>query len=205
MGKRRIRLVINGVVCGLKTEESDEYMQSVSDDVGSMMKQILDASPFITREAAALTVALNYCDESKKGDARLLEMRQRVSEMEKRMLEAERKSVALKKENSQLWEETGALMERDDEIDEIEARKYEARIAELEAENQLLNQRIGNSQNESGNGEEPGGMVSFSTPPISLKNPLRHNDHEQQGFVSFFAKDADEKADKNIETDGENE
>ncbi len=51
--KRRIRLEINGVVCGLITQESEEYMTSLANEVGDMMKQILDASPFTTREAAA--------------------------------------------------------------------------------------------------------------------------------------------------------
>ena len=61
MNKRRVRLTINGVVCGLITGESEEYMQSLADEVGGMMKQIMGASPLITREAAALTTALSIC------------------------------------------------------------------------------------------------------------------------------------------------
>ena len=57
MDKRRVRLNINGVVCGLITGESEEYMQTLADEVGDLMKQVMDASPFITREAAALTAA----------------------------------------------------------------------------------------------------------------------------------------------------
>ena len=64
--KRRVRLNINGVVCGLITGESEEYMQVLADEVGDMMKQIMDASPFITREAAALTAALSICDDCHK-------------------------------------------------------------------------------------------------------------------------------------------
>ena len=33
MEKRRVRLEINGVVCGLITEESDAYMQALAGEV----------------------------------------------------------------------------------------------------------------------------------------------------------------------------
>ena len=66
MEKRRVRLEINGVVCGLITQESDAYMRSLAEGVGDVMQEILKSSPYITREAAALTVALNYCDDAKK-------------------------------------------------------------------------------------------------------------------------------------------
>lgn len=45
MDKRRVRLNINGVVCGLITGESEEYMQTLADEVGDLMKQVMDASP----------------------------------------------------------------------------------------------------------------------------------------------------------------
>ena len=35
--KRRIRLEINGVVCWLITQESDEYMQSLAKEVGELL------------------------------------------------------------------------------------------------------------------------------------------------------------------------
>lgn len=82
MEKRRIRLEINGVVCGLITQESEEYMQSLAAEVGKLMTEILEASPFITREAAALTAALSYCDDSKKNGKKAFELQERVDELE---------------------------------------------------------------------------------------------------------------------------
>ena len=70
-GKRRVRLEINGVVCGLITQGSDEYMKSLAEEVGEMVTEIQIMSPDITREAAAMTAALSYCDDARKnGDAR---------------------------------------------------------------------------------------------------------------------------------------
>ncbi len=82
MEKRRIRLEINGVVCGLITQESEEYMQSLADEVGGLMRNILEASPYITREAAALTAALSYCDDAKKNGSRAFSLQERVDELE---------------------------------------------------------------------------------------------------------------------------
>ena len=82
MDKRRVRLNINGVVCGLITGESEEYMQVLADEVGDMMKQIMDASPFITREAAALTAALSICDDCHKNAELAAKLRERCEELE---------------------------------------------------------------------------------------------------------------------------
>ena len=82
MEKKRIRLEINGVVCGLITQETEEYMQALAAEVGEMMKEIQSASPFIPREAAALTAALSYCDDAKKNGKRAAELSDRVEELE---------------------------------------------------------------------------------------------------------------------------
>lgn len=186
MEKRRVKLEINGIVCGLITEESDEYMQAVSEAVGGLMKKIQAASPFITREAAALTVALSFCDEMKKSDDRLLQMKNRVHEMEKRMLEAQRKAAALQKENGQLWEEASALLDRPKEAEnDTEKEEYKKRIEALEAENALLRR---NKIEQTDDAER-----DVQTRPVKLKNPLRHEEFEQQGFVSFFEKEKNKK------------
>lgn len=81
MEKRRVRLEINGVVLGVITEESDEYMEALAEEVGDQMQAILDASPFITREAAALTAALGYLDDAKKAEDLALQHMLRADEL----------------------------------------------------------------------------------------------------------------------------
>lgn len=188
--KRRVKLNINGVVCGLITSETDEYMQRLSLELSQRMSQILASSPFITRESAALMVALNYCDEGNKSDDRLLEMKRRLQETEKRALETERQSVMLKKENAQLWEETAALLEQTEKAEQRDTRDaYEQRIADLETENALLRQS--------------NGVESLPKPEqfTRLKNPLRHYEVDQQEFISFFEKKQQEYEEKNESED----
>lgn len=82
MEKRRVRLEINGILCGVITQESDEYMNGLAKEVGELMQQIQTASPYITREAAALTVALGYCDDAKKSGKKAAELSERAEELE---------------------------------------------------------------------------------------------------------------------------
>lgn len=82
MEKRRVRLEINGVVCGLITQESDEYMGALANEVGCLMQEIQASSPYITREAAALTVALSFCDDAHKNGTKAVELQERVDELE---------------------------------------------------------------------------------------------------------------------------
>ena len=77
-----MRLDINGVVCGLITQESEEYMRGLADEVGSLMRGVLEASPYITREAAALTAALSCCDDARKNGRKAAALQERVDELE---------------------------------------------------------------------------------------------------------------------------
>ncbi len=120
--KRRIRLEINGVVCGLITQESEEYMGSLAQEVGAMMRQILDASPYITREAAALTAALSCCDEAKKNGRKASSLQDRVEELE---VEAE------------LWQEEKEELLKS-VVDSQKDARLQERAARLEAENTAL-------------------------------------------------------------------
>lgn len=118
MEKRRVRLEINGVVCGLITQESEEYMQSLAKDVREMIGEIQLASPYITREAAALTAALSYCDDAKKNGQKRKELQDRVDELE---VEAE------------IWQEEKADMVKNGPNQETRAR-----MQELELQNNAL-------------------------------------------------------------------
>ncbi len=128
MEKRRIRLEINGVVCGLITQESEEYMESLANEVGDLMKEILDASPFITREAAALTAALSYCDDAKKNGQKAFELQERVDELE---VEAE------------LWQEEKAAQQRESAQAHADDSALLEKVRQLEKENTALTEAAG--------------------------------------------------------------
>ncbi len=122
MEKRRVRLEINGIVCGLITQESDEYMKALSDEVGGLMREVMVASPYITREAAALTAALSCCDDAKKNARRASSLQERVDELE---VEAE------------LWKEEKEELLKS-VVDSQKDARLQERVARLEAENTSL-------------------------------------------------------------------
>lgn len=118
MEKRRVRLEINGVVCGLITQESDEYMKSLAEEVGEMVTEIQIMSPYITLEAAAMTAALSYCDDARKNGQKSQRLQDRVDELE---VEAE------------IWQE-----EKDDMVKNGPNPQTRAHIEALERENTAL-------------------------------------------------------------------
>lgn len=198
MEKRRIKLNINGVVCGLITAESDEYMQSLADEVGELVKAVTASSPLITKEAAALMAALKYCDEAKHSDLKVEQIKEKMTELERKALEIERRSVELKKENKQLWEETEALLAQPQHgIDPAEREKLEDRISHLERENERL--RTSGAETKSETEEKPVQPRPQGS-ALPLKNPLRNNVGDSDKFLSFFEK---EEMENNREKDDE--
>lgn len=155
MDKRRVRLNINGVVCGLITGESEEYMQALADEVGHLMKQIMDASPFITREAAALTAALSICDDCHKNAdlAKRLHERTEELEVEAELWQEEKvellKSAVDTQKDAQLAEKAARLAEKASRLESENTRLeehlqrlqgVEERAQSLEDENNALRQ-----------------------------------------------------------------
>ena len=241
MEKRRIRLEINGVVCGLITQESEEYIRSLAGEVGDLMKEILAASPFITREAAALTAALSYCDDAKKNGVKAARLNDRVEELEveaeiwqedkEKMLaqaavpdeELRKKLETLERENTRLSEavlmvaelegrirrlsdENTALQEAaqraaglEEQLQHLRKEQAEAEafageteelketIEKLSEENKALREAAGHAPGkeaapEKAETEKRGGSQK------KWKNPLRHEELDQLGLVSFFEK-----------------
>lgn len=269
--KRRIRLEINGVVCGLITEESEEYIRALGDEVGGMMSEIQAASPFITREAAALTVAMSYCDDAKKNGKKAKESAEQAEEFEVELevlreeMDAARKQAEtppetdhaaleqlseklaqLERENAGLREAVESAREAPDTAELAEklaqlvkenetlrvagsgkeqpeaaelARKLEElsreetrlkaenealrrnsrtepapdreAVEKLAEENEVLKRRLAALEENRDDGREPAPGDGENGKPRQkrpLKNPLRHDEFEQQGFVSFFEK-----------------
>ncbi len=153
MEKRRVRLSINGVVCGVITGESEKYMQSLALEVGDMMKQIMAASPLITREAAALTVALSCCDDAHKFSERAGALKERMEELEvaAELWQEEKvellKSAVDTQKDAQMAEKLARLESENSILEESLQRMkaLEARAAGLEEENNALRQAAGDA------------------------------------------------------------
>lgn len=216
MEKRRIRLEINGVVCGLITQESEEYMQSIADEVGELMREILEASPYITREAAALTAALSYCDDAKKNGKRAFDLQERVDELEveaeiwqedkdEMLKEASAKADAalteklqkLETENTALTEAAEKLRETEEKFARLSDENTALREAAMQAdtgreENESLLQRIAQleAENLALRGESDNLREQLSCAENGEPDP------ELTGKIEKLEKEADELRDK---------
>lgn len=184
MEKRRVRLEINGVVCGLITQESDEYMNALADEVGRLMQEIQASSPYITREAAALTVALSFCDDARKNGAKATELQERVDELE---VEAEimQEEQAAKEQSAQsdpaLLEKLQKLEQENTALSEAaqQAGAWKEQAQRLEDENAALREHAGKSESSA---PAPASTQKYT------ENPLRKTDMDDAHMVSFFAK-----------------
>ena len=185
MEKRRIRLEINGVVCGLITEESEEYMESLASEVGELLRNIQEASPYITREAAALTAALGYCDDLKKSGGKVFALQERVDELE---VEAE------------LWQEEKDEMAKSGTIAQPD-RALQERLQRLEQQNTVLAedaQRVKELEELAARLTDENSALREQVAKLTItgaetskkgKNPMRYEEeYDQEGFVSFFEK-----------------
>lgn len=209
MEKRRIRLEINGVVCGLITQESEEYMQSLAGEVGEMMKEILAASPFVTREAAALTAALSYCDDAKKNGKRADDLQERADELEveAELWQEEKAELEKNAPSSQAEDELREKierLERENTALEETAQKLqmlEQRAALLEDENRALREELDHAAALKASNPVPdlveergadGSLSAGQEQPKTgkrRKNPLRYEEEfQQEGLISFFEK-----------------
>ena len=145
MEKRRVRLEINGVVCGLITQESDEYMRSLANELEEMLMEVQLASPYITREAAALTVALNYCDDARKNGQKRKQLQDRVDELEveAEVWHEERADMVQNGPNPETRARIENLIRRNNALQEIagEVDELRRKAAALEKEKKALEER----------------------------------------------------------------
>lgn len=145
MEKRRVRLEINGVVCGLITQESDEYMRSLANELEEKLMEVQLASPYITREAAALTVALNYCDDARKNGQKRKQLQDRVDELEveAEVWHEERADMVQNGPNPETRARIENLIRRNNALQEIagEVDELRRKAAALEKEKKALEER----------------------------------------------------------------
>ena len=66
MSKNRIKLNICGTDYVIISDETEEYMKSIADEVSNEMDEVLKTNVRVSVVMAAALTALKYCDESKK-------------------------------------------------------------------------------------------------------------------------------------------
>ncbi len=110
-----------------------------------MLEEIQIASPYITREAAALTVALNYCDDARKNGQKRKQLQERVDELEveAEVWHAERADMVQNGPNPETRARMENLERRNNALQEIAGQVDELRrrVVSLEKENRALEEQ----------------------------------------------------------------
>lgn len=76
----KVRITICGVEYVLSTTDTPEYTLALGMEVENRIKQIMDASPFVSAVQASTLVALDYADELKKNDSSTDNLRAQVKD-----------------------------------------------------------------------------------------------------------------------------
>lgn len=188
MEKRRIRLEINGVVCGLITQESEEYMESLAGEVGRLMQSIQEASPYITREAAALTAALSYCDDAGKNGRQITELQERIDELEVEAELWQEEKVEMEKSGGAAAADP-ALLEKLQRLEQEntaladsaqQAREWKEKAERLEDENNALRENAPSGQPAGDTSELQDKISGIEEKNRALQGELREKDEQLQ-------------------------
>lgn len=66
--KNKVKVTIAGIDYALSTEESPEYTTVLATEIDERLKEIRAANPFISTNQAAVLIALQYANTSKKAE-----------------------------------------------------------------------------------------------------------------------------------------
>ena len=69
MAKNKIKLVICGCECALCSDDSENYIRSIGDEVQKAIDGMVEQNERISITMAAIIAALNYCDSARKASA----------------------------------------------------------------------------------------------------------------------------------------
>ena len=62
MHKTNVRLRVCGMECPIISEDSEEYIISVGEEINSRVEQITEKNPQLSTFMAIFLIALEYCD-----------------------------------------------------------------------------------------------------------------------------------------------
>lgn len=66
MGKVHVKVNICGVECGILSDESENYVYSVADEINEEVQKIRFSNPGISRSMVDILVMMKFCDKNRK-------------------------------------------------------------------------------------------------------------------------------------------
>lgn len=176
MSKNRIKLNIHGCECVISSDDSENYIRSIGDEVEKTMEDILTKNERVSITMAAIITALSYCDDSHKASGGADNLRSQIKDYLEDSSRARTEAEEAKRELERLRREIQTLRTR---LSESEAQE-EAEPAE-EPEQPAPKPAI------------PGAPVQRTqTGSYSRVVPQPADAFEKEGFMSFFEKKNEE-------------
>lgn len=166
MAKNRIRLNICGCECVVGSDDSENYIRSIGDEVQKAIDGILEKNGRISVTMAAIIAALSYCDDWHKASGSADNLRSQIKDY--------------------LEDSSRARTEAEESRREIERLKREV---------QTLRSRLGAEGAEDGEKRPPVAPgAAVQRPQTGSYSRVKQNDDSslQEGFMSFFEKKTDE-------------
>lgn len=173
MGKNKIKLSICGTPCSLISEDSEEYVLSVGQEVEDAIESVLRQNDRASLTLASIITALNFCDSAHKALDSADNLRSQLKEYLEESSRARQEAEEARRELDKAREELQALRES---LAQKEGQVSQAPKAPAPVEE-----------------EPPTAPVQRPTPPSiqkgSFSNPLKPTvAPEEEGFMSFFEK-----------------
>lgn len=106
MHKTNVRLRVCGMECPIISEDSEEYIISVGEEINSRVEQITEKNPQLSTFMAIILIALEYCDTLRKTEQNVENLRSLVNksneDIELGKMELDYTKVNLEKVKSEL-------------------------------------------------------------------------------------------------------
>ena len=80
MSKNRVRLTICGTECAIASEDTENYIRSIGDEVEKAIQEITEKNSRVSLTMAAIIAALGFCDESHRASAAADNLRSQIKD-----------------------------------------------------------------------------------------------------------------------------
>ena len=112
MSKNRIKLNICGCECVISSEDSENYIRSVGDEVQKAITGTMDRNERVSVTMAAIISALSYCDDAHKNSAAAENLRSQIKDYLEDSSKARLEAEEARRENERLKREIQTLRSR---------------------------------------------------------------------------------------------
>ncbi len=106
---KRIKLTVAGIEYYINTDEPENYMRSIAGVVDERMASLTRSNPCLSTTMAAVICALQFCDDNKKLEAEICDLRRNLKQVSEQSActslesdEARREIERLNRENMRL-------------------------------------------------------------------------------------------------------